>query len=208
MNLALESLIRTNAIRNLFNLPQSICLANNNSHFMWVKLVDSKEGLIKVSRWNLTQDIWNPSAEFFLEIEEVFDQNKVIPDEFFPLEYMSQPVDCELNNYASPMRRSTYEGFFKNVYNTSVHRNLKRCFLWNFFAEQSDILDKDIRSVCYNSLKYEDYEYFIYHAEHEMELVRDNNYELYKMWLNLKNKLMVREKIAGELVFASMFQTF
>lgn len=207
MNLAIEFLVRTGAIRRFLEVPCSLFIEKSSEQIH--KVIQLKESVdctntYVAKQWHLEEcDLSTklPRFEIFnVPQEEVFFDEKIIVSGFQPIPYIEQSLPTNRNSYNKPMSRLDYNFFSHNFLYSIRHWANKTDWLWEAFAR---LRIGDQRSIK-NLFSYSERRMYI---EKEQYYVRHQYREIWSNWLKWRNELLLKEAVAPELVFASAYKS-
>jgi hypothetical protein len=206
MNLAIEYLVRTGAIKNFLEIPCSLFVENVREKISKVLII--KEDLDRSCAYQITQwhlDCLKPEEMLpicdmsFIDKNDVFVSDKVILPGFSPLPYVEQPVATNKNVFNHPMDKIDYAYFFNNYLNSLKHRMAKsdwiwRAFVWTVFGS---ILTE-------NHFALESWERRTT-IDKEQAYVKARFQNRWFQWTVWKNEFLIAESVAPELVFHNAY---
>jgi len=218
MNLAIEYLVRSKAIRNLLKYPCSLFLVNDKTRCRQCLTFKKVDEQICVKTWNLTQvadDGMPSSATKILDCSQIFDVNAVVPKDFRPIKYIEESTPSSLNSYNKPMSKDQYEMYWNEMLNTKGHRDYKNAWLWDSFARHFvnpssrdfGYYRESIEEISDDYLSYFDRKEFISRCADERYTTGIYiNLEIMTIWENWVNALRIQncEGAAPELVFCKV----
>ena len=201
MNLAIEYLVRTGAIKNFFQTPSSICLESGKKKivvsFGGERLGGEHVGdsCLCITHWDLSDlDEHNMPKLVRHQVlpEDIFeDENSILPGCKL-LKYWDEPIETRRNSYSHPMDSVVFRHYTSHLMNSSLHRRSRRNWLWESFRERVFDLRRTKR-----------------HYGEEQSVVREGYPKEWSLWRNwCRNMLPDPEpEVAGELMFLSSYKT-
>lgn len=149
MNLALEYLIRSKAIREFLTTPCSLFLQRNGQKISITFEKAAVDDDFHLKRWHITDC---RSASRLPEYDEcVVASQELFDSPFFRLPgweimpYHEETVDTSLNSPRESMSDDTYQDFIDRFLYTPLHRYRKADWLWEAFAKVASPNDADVR---------------------------------------------------------------
>jgi len=196
MNLALEYLVRTGAIRKFLQLPCSLCVQDLFGERTVVCLgKPDRSGSLQVTHFHLAfldENGQMPlSSIYSTYVRSIFDDAKVVIPGHLVVPFAEQPIDTGQNRYNQPMSESIYEMFVGYFFNPESHQKTREVWLWKSFRElHLDSLPR-FGSIFEQQL----------FLGLEKSYVRDKHPRKWATWCSWKRQLLVPTNVAAELVF-------
>jgi hypothetical protein len=197
MNLAIEYLVRTGAIRRFFHLPQTLFLQNQDQRL--VVSIDEevdRPDFYHVIHWDLSalDETGLPRQQHFsVPKSDLFSSSAIVIPKFYPIVYQEQPLDTSQNEYNHPMSTEAFDSYVKHYLNSRIHQATRSLWLWHSFAE---LFFNRPFAAGGNSLDAA-YEHFT--VQHEYP-------DKWDIWRNWKGHMLPATTVAGELIFESVYQ--
>ena len=191
MNLGLEYLLRTNAIKHFVEFPCSFFLTTTNQEKIVITL-HSRDNDIIGKQWDigqcLPQQALPPMSEF--QVSNLEQAQKKI-NQYKILTYCEMPIPNNYNSWRSPMPNYIYENYVNNFTTSSQHRRKKEIWLWKAFMRVYDI-----NLTCHNQLSK--------HSIMQSQINYLKNFKLkyWKFWFLWKKHLF--SHLDGELFFQQL----
>ena len=194
MNLGVEYLVRTGAIKDLFETPCSLFLVNcKNARRLVVTLQDDVDGFF-VQHWNVedSDDFKMPEhVDYKICKDDVFRSDKVIIPEYHMMSYRDSYIPTCHNSFREPMSEHIYENSYKKTLNSQQNKWRREKWLWRCFFKRS-------RRSTPN-----DYDYAL-----EQRYVKGlDNEDSWDQWQHWRYSLLCnRVKTATELIFLNEYE--
>lgn len=208
MNLAIEYLIRSGAIKNFFETPCSLFVDRNDG--LTGKVVQIKEDPDRPDTYFISK-IWHLDLKDGFDMmphcepnsvpkDQIFSHEKVILPNHRPIPFAEQPIPSRYNQYNSPIEESDYTYLTGSYLQTIKHRSVKKDWLWRWFMvlKFPHKARKDWHILTQHDKKYV--------IEEEQEYVKDRNKSAWNCWGMWKTELISNEKTAPELVFTPSYK--
>lgn len=205
MNLGIEYLVRTGAIRNFFQTPCSLFV----EHWLGGRLaieIENKSGRSKfylVTHYHLdelSEDERLPRSENYkVPKSKVFVSSKVVlPGDYILLPYAEQPIDNCHNRYNHPMDERTYNHFIGRYLHSEAHKQHREQWLWKSFV------NLHFKRPILELLAYESYHRssIVFMEQSTVQTEEPDKWSIWVMW---RKKLLRSTRVASELVFQSAY---
>lgn len=207
MNLNIEYLIRSKAVRDFMSFPCSLLFKHRTEQdkvVITLALAKADPNYVVCKRWQLYDPDYKalPTPYAFKVLRSsIFEDERIyLPNSGYELfGYRERPVDVSLNDPHHPMDLLEYETFVEDYLNCMTHRILRRNWLWDAFKtkfypnkfEPSNLSESYTRRL-------EKYEVW------SVEAHQPNN-GLWGTWQEWKRVLLLNKSrpAATELIFAS-----
>lgn len=206
MNLGIEYMLRSGAIRNFFETPCSLFVESidgQNGKVVSIQEAPDRPDSYISRLWHLDRNdisLLPSHDDYFVPKEQLFEHDKVILPHYRPLPYVEQPVMSSRNTYKSPMDRIDYAYFINNYLYTSKHRTSKTDWLWHVF------MMLNMRDLTTEDWSFMDYWERRRRTDHEQSYVRTKYKQHWFQWVMWRNELVMNEQVAPELVFRTAFR--
>ena len=141
MNLAIDYLIRTNLIKNWFNVPCSLFL-NNKDGTKLVVTINEEINYYSIKHWDIlypTKESLPPMIDFLIPKNQIFTSPLVILPNYSLLEHKNEYISSYLNEYNHPMSRELYNHFYEQIINGKLNKRTRMNWLWKQFIRVHSI---------------------------------------------------------------------
>ena len=147
MNLAVEYLIRTDIIKNLFETPCSLMLINcKDAGRLVITIEESPEGF-SVRHWDVeaSENHELPdSVEYHIDKDDIFSDNRVVVPGYFMVASRESYIPTIHNTYRHPMPEPSYNSYYKNILCSQANKWRREKWLWRcFFRRKSKKVPTD-----------------------------------------------------------------
>lgn len=197
MNLSIEYLIRTDAIREFFAVPCTLCI----EHWLGAKTIigieKSDHISFLVTHWfleELDETGRLPKSQVFsVPKNSIFTSNKIIlAGEYVLLPYREQPIATAHNRYSNPMNEDAYQSFVNGLLNSSEHQVAREEWLWRSFVKAH--IGQPLLSL------------YVYESKKrvinlEQRVVYEHYTDKWRLWRAWRKQLLKSKKVAPELIF-------
>ena len=197
MNLAIEYLIRTGAIRNFFTAPCTLCVEHWIGAKMVVGIENAGRSEYLVTHWHLEEldedQRFPKSCQFKILKEELFVSDKIIPSEYHLLPYQELSVGSGHNQYNRPMYEDIYDSYLDQLLYSQKHQEIRSHWMWKAFLKIH--ISRPLLPLIY-------YEYETGKSIMNLEksIVAEDSTK-WMIWCAWKRRLLRGGRIAPELVF-------
>jgi hypothetical protein len=200
MNLAVEYLLRNGCIRNMFRMPISLCLFNQEKKLVvTIKEETPLTDCCTVNHWNITDcqfyQVLPSISEYRIAKENLFSHHSVMLPGWTLLKYRYESVPAEQNSDHTPMLEEVYKYYYEDIFDSLLHRETKVNWIWAEFIET--YIPEIWHSMPYISTKDSLSEL----AEKQRTFVMNNHPKLWGYWKKWNRYMLFPEFIPGELVF-------
>lgn len=206
MNLGVEYLVRTGAIKNFLEVPCSLFVESHDGQTgkaIHLKEALGRPGLCFYRIWHLDRTdnytLLPACDETHISIDDVFESDMVVLPGYAPLPYIEQPVKTAKNSYKSPMDDIEYNHFTSNYLRSPRHRQSRLCWLWRQFMKLH------LRDEMYEDWDERDLWGKNLISEREMITIKYAYPRLWTQWASWQNELLIDGTVAAELVFAPAY---
>ncbi len=204
MNLAIDYLIRTGAVIDLFELPCVLFLQNElgKCRAVGAEQLDDGSGVL-IKHWCLSKSDEKKQLPLCkthkIHKKDLFLTNKLIPKGFRPLRYLDEPIPRRYNEPTHPMDELYYRDFYGHLLSSQKHYRFKHDWLWNAFANLylQKSLGRQDRMEVNASIRQ------LYVAKEQDQLAARSP-DQWEKWLMWKSNLLVQPKHGtpvAEIVF-------
>jgi len=202
MNLAIEYLVRSEAIRNFLKLPCSLLLTSARDKDKMTVTIEEKEDGYLISHWKFEShdDGLLPQVKRHdIPKEQVFDSEKVVVPEHMLLVYHEQPISTYYNSYNRPMPKQYYDSYYHRYLNSSINLRNREYWLWTAFLEMHfPNFIEDREYVPANTSM----DNVVILEQKRIQVMHIIYWNVWKMW---KSLLLPSTQVAPELIFFSSF---
>lgn len=202
MNLGIEYLLRSGAIRSFFQTPCSLFLERAGGRGRLVISIEEAEDKLAVKHWDfdrMAHDLLPAHARYEIARDEVFTSERVIVPGYQPIPYHEQPLVASWNAHNHPMDFDQFNGCVRNFLNSLKHRAYKADWLWRAFIDSyfMGLLSEEID-------EFEGWQRRVV-VDRQQTFVRNRYKHYWFQWVVWKNELIKDEAAASELVFSSAY---
>ena len=189
MNLEIEYIIRSGAVKSFFDTPCSLFYHKNNKKIV-VTIDDSKKLKYRIKHWNISDCKANcvlpPMEEFYTS--DPFEDSNVVLDSYNLLEF---------NEFSPPPYwRIIYQESESPKLSSELHNKVKELWLWNSFVKiYNDTLFTLFRAASvYNKNEHSA-------MINQQIIFRENEQKTWKYWVHWKKHMLNLNDSPGELIF-------
>ena len=193
MNFALEYLLRTNLIKNIFDLPCSLFMEQGRSNILVITIYKRDLGYL-IKHWHINDCAVNqalPSFTEFLVPEEKI-ANTIKVKNFRPIRFYIKPVPSRMNSYSHPMPKSVYDFYSDNFLTNTNFFRIKREWLWQHFFKT--YFNKTILNL-----------YRVDPFTIQQELVKKHFKYYWNFWEQWEKHMLIDVNLPGEIAFYNDF---
>lgn len=198
MNPAIDYLIRTNLIKNWFELPCSIFLyekTTNNKIVLTINEEFTKSNFFSIKKWNIgcckKEHVLPDMTECRVLKEQIFQHPATILPDHRLINYIQQSVMSNYNSHRTPMSVELYAHFNENSITSFTHKKYRENWLWQHFTKIY-LPDLSINLNYINIINNE-----------QKELVSKYRKKEWKYWQIWKKHLLLHP---GELIFYKEYE--
>jgi hypothetical protein len=76
-----------------------------------------------------------PCDEFIIKISNVFSDPRIVVEGLYPIQYVEEPVEADLNSARRPIESDVYYYYALTLVNSGFHRSVKESWLWRTFFD-------------------------------------------------------------------------
>lgn len=197
MNLAIEYLVRTGAIKGFFQAPQSLFLEDGDRRLVVAIEEESHHPeSYHVVHWDMSQLKNNlpQQRHFFVPKAEVFSHRHTAIPHYTLLPYEEESIDTDHNDYNHPMRSEIFEHFTKHFLNSRAHQRTRTIWLWCSFTERFFNRSFDVWRRAEIDVSF------------ERHVVQHDYPTLWTVWCRWKDLMLLESSVAAELLFMPVYQ--
>lgn len=210
MNLAIEYLIRTGAIKNFLVTPCCLFVENFNDQtgkVIYIHDILNCPCSYRVDLWDIvnlpSSDLFSdPAKSTEVPKSEIFESDQTVLDGYRPLPYIDQPLAVCKNAFNHPMQSIEYNYYIKNCLNSGKHHTFKSDWLWRFFTQK--FYSNGLFTNDYACLDFWERRSVI---EKEQIYVQSKYQQHWSIWGLWKIKFLLHESVAPELIFVTAYET-
>lgn len=203
MNLGIEYLIRTGAIKEFFSVPCSLCVEHWQGAKVAIGIEESfGRSSFLVTHWNLEEpdeDSYLPKSEIHhVPKDQIFSNEKVVLNGFSLLPYAEQPIITAYNRYSHPMDDITYREFYRSLLSSKQHQIEREVWLWKSFMKLH--VPRPVLSLFH----YEDRDRTRI-VMLEQRIVHERYTKKWGIWRDWRSRMLLTGKVAPELIFYAAY---
>lgn len=206
MNPAVEYLVRSGCIRNVFRMPISLFLFNPDTEVKMVITVKEElpaSNYCTVNHWNVTDcqfyQVLPSLCEFRIPKNKLFSHHATVLPGWQLLEYRCEPTPAETNEVGCPIMGEIYDYYFDNFCDSFLHREAKVNWLW------AEFIDTYFPEICQFVPYIEQKDSPDEFAEKQRTFIMKEHPKVWSFWKKWNKYLLFPEHVPGELVFASEY---
>jgi hypothetical protein len=207
MNLVIEYLIRTGAIRQFLQTPTQLFVEDNSQANRIVIVLQDKPncpGSCFVHQWYLfekSEKEFLPYKQTYeISKDSIFEHRQVILDGYKPIKFVANAIKYEQNLYNQPIEAGTYNKMYSDYLNSKSHKLHKIDCLWDSFAR---LYFDGLLAPYKMRLNKLDRRHVI---DQERKYVRMKDRKAWLAWEAWIKEFLQKDGVAPELIFWSSYQ--